>query len=72
MNSDPAPLPAAEEIAVCAYLIWEQEGRPVGRELDHWLQAEVQLVSAYHHDRSLETARAEGAARTANSLGHSS
>jgi hypothetical protein len=22
-----------------AYLLWEQEGRPVGRALDHWRQA---------------------------------
>ena len=29
-----------DEIAVCAYFIWEQEGKPVGRALDHWLQAE--------------------------------
>ncbi len=32
------------EIAMCAYGIWEQEGRPAGRALDHWLQAELQLV----------------------------
>lgn len=32
------------EIAMCAYGIWEQEGRPEGRALDHWLQAELQLV----------------------------
>jgi hypothetical protein len=29
-----------DEIAICAYFIWEQEGKPVGRALDHWLQAE--------------------------------
>jgi hypothetical protein len=32
------------EISVCAYCIWLQEGRPAGRALDHWLQAELQLV----------------------------
>jgi hypothetical protein len=32
------------EISVCAYCIWVQEGRPEGRALDHWLQAELQLV----------------------------
>jgi hypothetical protein len=32
------------EIAVCAYCIWLQEGKPEGRALDHWLQAELQLV----------------------------
>jgi hypothetical protein len=24
-----------------AYTIWEQEGRPEGRDLAHWLQAEA-------------------------------
>ena len=33
-----------DEIKVCAYFIWEQEGIPVGRALDHWLQAELQLA----------------------------
>jgi len=34
---------AREETALSAYLIWEQEGRPEGRDLDHWLQAEAQV-----------------------------
>ena len=38
--------PTHHEIAVCAYCIWEQEGRPEGRTLDHWLQAQLQLVFA--------------------------
>jgi len=42
--------PAAEEIAVCAYLIWEKEGRPKGREREHWLQAETQLLATRAHD----------------------
>ena len=28
-----------ERIAQRAYWIWEQEGRPHGRDLDHWLSA---------------------------------
>jgi len=28
-----------------AYLIWEQEGRPGGKELDHWLRAEAETAS---------------------------
>lgn len=35
--------PSSEEIAATAYGIWEQEGRPEGRDLQHWLQAEAQL-----------------------------
>ena len=26
-----------------AYAIWEEEGRPEGRDLDHWLRAEADL-----------------------------
>jgi hypothetical protein len=42
--------PAEEEIAYCAYLIWEKEGRPSGREREHWLQAETQLMATRAHD----------------------
>ena len=31
------------EIARRAYIIWEDEGRPSGRELDHWLRAEAEV-----------------------------
>jgi len=27
-----------------AYLLWEQEGRPDGRELSHWLRAEREVA----------------------------
>ena|SRR5262245_10233941 len=29
-----------------AYAIWEQQGRPDGQALDHWLQAEAELRDA--------------------------
>jgi hypothetical protein len=32
-----------EQIATCAYLVWEREGRPQGREQIHWQEAESQL-----------------------------
>ena len=38
---DTAPTPA--EIALRAWQLWEQEGRPEGRDVAHWLQAEAQL-----------------------------
>jgi hypothetical protein len=28
-----------------AYALWEQEGRPEGREWDHWVRAAGELVS---------------------------
>jgi hypothetical protein len=42
--------PTDEEIAQCAYLIWEREGRPAGRAKEHWLQAETQLTACRAHD----------------------
>ena len=45
-----APRPSAaealshERIAQRAYLIWLSKGRPVGRDMEHWLEAERQLI----------------------------
>lgn len=36
--------PAVADIARTAYFIWEQEGRPHGRDQAHWLQAEKLLT----------------------------
>jgi hypothetical protein len=38
-----APAPSHAEIALAAYYLWEQEGRPHGRDGDHWRQATEQL-----------------------------
>jgi hypothetical protein len=38
--------PTCEEIAAIAYSIWEKEGRPEGRDVEHWLAAEIQLGQA--------------------------
>jgi Protein of unknown function (DUF2934) len=37
--------PTHDEIAACARRIYESEGRPEGRSMDHWLQAEARLVA---------------------------
>ena len=42
--------PTSDEISFCAYLIWEHEGRPPGREKEHWFQAETQLLTTRAHD----------------------
>lgn len=39
----PRPEPTHDEIALCAMTIWEEEGRPQGRDLEHWLLAETRL-----------------------------
>ncbi len=50
-------MPSRAEIAHCAYLIWEGEGRPCGREKEHWLQAETQLLACRAHDGWIEPER---------------
>jgi hypothetical protein len=34
---------AYDEIAKVAYYLWEQAGRPDGRALEHWLEAEARM-----------------------------
>jgi hypothetical protein len=34
-----------ERVQRRAYELWESEGRPAGREHDHWLQAEREVAS---------------------------
>jgi Protein of unknown function (DUF2934) len=42
----PEQVPGGEEkIQIRAYAIWEDEGRPEGRHLEHWRQA-VQEIGA--------------------------
>jgi hypothetical protein len=36
--------PTEADIAVRAYEIYEREGRPNGRHLAHWIQAEAELA----------------------------
>ena len=36
-------LPNEQEIAERAYAIWESEGRPLDRNVEHWLTAEREL-----------------------------
>jgi hypothetical protein len=37
--------PTHDEIAACARRIYEIEGRPEGKAMEHWLQAEAQLIA---------------------------
>ena len=37
--------PAIEErIRLRAYQIWEEEGRPAGRDVEHWIRAVLELA----------------------------
>jgi hypothetical protein len=35
-----------ERVRRRAYELWESQGRPAGREYDHWLQAEREVAAA--------------------------
>jgi len=39
-----------EAIRLRSYLIWEQEGRPSGRAIDHWLRAKKELEAEMRAD----------------------
>jgi hypothetical protein len=43
MKSTPSNLPTHDEITQRAQTLWEQAGRPEGRDTEHWLQAEREL-----------------------------
>jgi len=45
--------PSREEIALCAYFIWLNEGCPGGMQELHWRQAESQLIADTMHDAVL-------------------
>lgn len=40
-----------EEIRHEAYLLWQQDGCPDGRELDHWLAAQERVKHRARHAR---------------------
>jgi hypothetical protein len=39
----PALRPTHDDVALRAYEIWEREGRPAGRDQEHWSLAESEL-----------------------------
>jgi hypothetical protein len=48
----PAAHPADESaVREQAYLLWEREGRPAGREMEFWTRAEVALAEETQVDR---------------------
>ncbi len=49
--------PTHDEIALCAFLLWEKEGRQSGRETTYWLQAEAQVKLTRQQEAELVTAK---------------
>jgi hypothetical protein len=52
-----------DEIARLAYLKWECDGRPEGRSLQHWLDAEQHLRTAKHLVADIGDAPVKGKTR---------
>lgn len=44
--------PTEAEIQHAAYLLWIEDGRPEGSELEHWMQAKQMLVHRHGRDAS--------------------
>lgn len=69
-------MPSYQQIAMRSYLIWEEEGRPHGQDVDHWLQAETELTALFNppprspdgRARKASTSRAKTPARKKVSL----
>jgi hypothetical protein len=35
---------SVEEVELRSYMIWEKEGRPTGRDQEHWFRAQAELA----------------------------
>jgi len=42
--------PVEEETAERAYFLWESEGHPIGKEEEHWREAQRQVNLSHAHD----------------------
>ena len=49
-TSVPARTPTESEIQHAAYLLWLEDGRPEGRDVDHWLAAKQLLCHRHGRD----------------------
>ena len=54
-TNKPVREPTEAEIQHAAYLLWVENGRPVGRDLEHWLEAKEMLC--HRHGRDATTRR---------------
>ena len=45
--------PTDEEIAFYAYCLWEADGRPEGKDVEHWFQAKAQLAAHTQNESEL-------------------
>lgn len=62
------PPPTPEQIAALAHAIWIDRGRPEGRDIDHWLEAERQLRGDIRPTRAADELPASNAALDADHI----
>ncbi|HLX68620.1 MAG TPA: DUF2934 domain-containing protein [Verrucomicrobiae bacterium] len=62
--SDTSSTPTHEQISARAYDIFIERGRPEGRDLDHWLEAEAQLRASAQDGNGSKTTAAPGNGRS--------
>jgi hypothetical protein len=55
-------LPTKQQVQLRSYQIWEKEGRPHGRDQEHWFRAERELAAT---DRPVKRAAARSTTRAA-------
>ncbi len=70
MNKQPKVYsePTNEEISTYAYYLWEADGRPPGRDLDHWLQAKAQLIANRQYETDLLEAQKQTPAQSVQEI----
>jgi hypothetical protein len=61
------PVPTHAEIALCAMTIWQAEGQPQGRDVEHWLKAEARLSKEWQAGTTAATGDQPRRARQTNS-----
>jgi hypothetical protein len=62
--ADESSTPTHEQIAARAYEIFIERGRPEGRDLDHWLEAEAQLRASAQANSGARVTAAGGNGRS--------
>ena len=67
MTARPISENTRREIQVRAYQIWEREGRPNGREHEHWLMAETEILGPKSGKKAVRDPNGNGKSNTAES-----
>jgi hypothetical protein len=64
MSTEPQPTERDDKTQGRAYEMWERDGRPDGKHLDHWHQAQQELTDDLSPPSDLNSGIVPGAATT--------